>query len=363
MQHRIAAVKPIQKPKRPEVQRSAFLVALLIAVAVLVTGCASRIAANRIIAAPNLYGDREVKDWTEAWTKSLEKLSGGTNPFTPLRVAVGPPSAELAALQLLPRDCCAEVFAEIKGIGDGRTNLLISLQPLTNKCSILERGCIVLLHGYRVRKEFMTPWAFVLANAGYRVILVDLRGHGESTGKIFSGGKYETADLVQLLDELTAKGICENHVGVLGYSFGADLALNWAARDPRVSAVVAIAPYDQPTEAFLRLAEITKLPLGRHTLQNGMALAGTKLGVRWTEWSGTAALRRMSIPALLVGGGRDAVSLPADLTALQRVGPRGTECVMIPEADHVSVGYAFPRLREPVISWFNRHLSSMQLAR
>jgi pimeloyl-ACP methyl ester carboxylesterase len=339
-----------------------FLCAILLVTVLLATGCASRIAANRIIAAPNLHADHEVKQWTEGWAESLTKVSGGTNPFTRLNIAVGPPSARLAALQLLPRDCNVEVFSEIRGNGDGRTNLTVSLKFATNGCSTVERGCVVLLHGYRLRKEFMMPWAFVLASSGYRVILVDLRGHGESTGKVFSGGKYETADLMQLLDHLTVNGICEGRVGVLGYSFGADLALNWAANDPRVAAVVAIAPYDQPNEAFLRLAEVTKLPLGRSTLENAMTIAAAKLGVQWADWSGSCALGRMKIPALLVGGGRDRISPSCDLECLRKAAPSGSESVLVPEADHVSVGYAFPRLREPVVKWFQAHLDTPHLA-
>jgi len=354
----------MQKPERRICEQSPFFCGLLLAMALLVTtGCASRLAANRIITAPNLYADREVKDWTDAWAKSFAKVSAGTNPFTSFSVTVGPPPAKLAVLQLLPRDCHLEVCSEIKGIGDGRTNLIVRLQLATNGCSTIERGSIMLIHGYRVRKEFMTPWAFVLANAGYRVILVDLRGHGESTGRIFSGGKYETADLMQVLDDLMAKGMCDGRVGVLGYSFGADLALNWAAHDTRVAAVVAIAPYDQPSEAFLRLAEITKVPLGRDALQNAMAIAAAKLDVQWADWSGTSALGGMKIPALLVGGGRDRVSPPCDLECLRKAAPSGSESMLVPEADHVSIGYCFPKLTDPVVAWFRQHLDSAQLAR
>ena len=51
------------------------------------------------------------------------------------------------------------------------------------------------------------PWALVLAKAGYRVVLVDLRGHGHSTGdRIYFGG-IERTDLVQCLDALTQRHV------------------------------------------------------------------------------------------------------------------------------------------------------------
>ena len=43
-------------------------------------------------------------------------------------------------------------------------------------------------------------------------------------------------------------------MGVFGVGHGAYLAPNWAARDERVEAIVAIAPYDKLETAFQRMA-------------------------------------------------------------------------------------------------------------
>jgi pimeloyl-ACP methyl ester carboxylesterase len=205
-------------------------------------------------------------------------------------------------------------------------------------------------------KETMAPWAAELAGAGYRVVLVDLRGHGKSTGDTVTYGKYETKDLSQLLDNLQARHLCDEKVGVLGLSYGATLALHWAAADSRVQAVVAIAPYNDPEEAAARLAKELKIPVSHKTLREALALAAERLDLKWADWSGLAAIRKMKEPVLLVGGGHDRICLPADLKALQAAAPAGTQVVMVPDVNHMVLGFQLRELADPVKSWFQEHL-------
>src|SRR5512145_1336506 len=48
------------------------------------------------------------------------------------------------------------------------------------------RAAIVLLHGYKNTRDAVLPVAQMLAQNGYGVILIDLRGHGESDGETLS---------------------------------------------------------------------------------------------------------------------------------------------------------------------------------
>jgi pimeloyl-ACP methyl ester carboxylesterase len=48
----------------------------------------------------------------------------------------------------------------------------------------------------------MLPAAKELAEAGYRAVLVDLRGHGRSTGKYTTFGVQAAKDLSQVIDAL-----------------------------------------------------------------------------------------------------------------------------------------------------------------
>jgi pimeloyl-ACP methyl ester carboxylesterase len=325
-------------------------------------GCATpERVAKLVVTAPNVQRAARSSQWADQW---LRALCGGTNRFQTINIPVGPPEATLNAMQLSAGDYHLDFVSSVENDGHGRKLFSLKAIPRTNSpLPVLEeeRGTILLLHGYSIQKETMAPWAFVLAQAGYRVILLDLRGHGQSTGKIFSCGKYETSDLVQVLDYLEAKGICCGKVGVLGISFGADLALQWAARDPRVAAVVAIAPYDQPEDAFVRFAQEMKIPVSIKVLEQALVLVASRLDLRWADWSGRVALGQLKSPVFLIGGGKDTISPPGDLEALTRAAPAGTKSLLIPEANHFVVGYWFQEIAEPVTTWFGERLMAEKL--
>jgi pimeloyl-ACP methyl ester carboxylesterase len=116
--------------------------------------------------------------------------------------------------------------------------------------SVPARGTIVLLHGIRMDRRSLVNLGVVLSDAGYRAALVDLRGHGESSGRYLTYGEVETRDLSTLLDALENRGPL-GCVGVYGFSYGAAVALELGARDARVQAVVAAAPFASLREVVL----------------------------------------------------------------------------------------------------------------
>ncbi len=98
------------------------------------------------------------------------------------------------------------------------------------------RGTVFVLHGIRDRKDSMLGWGRGLAQAGYRAVLVDARGHGRSSGDFLTYGVVESRDLSQVLDALEAQGLAAGRVGVMGVSYGASTAIEWAGAEPRVAA-------------------------------------------------------------------------------------------------------------------------------
>jgi pimeloyl-ACP methyl ester carboxylesterase len=321
----------------------------------LATGCiSSQGLANRIAKAPNLQyqclSDKECRQWS--------RLIFGTNdPCLHLTIPVGPPAATLSVMELPPADYEIEVLAKVSRHQKG-TNFDLGMNRKTNAVvtPLKERGTVVLLHGYMMEKETMLPWAVVLAQAGYRVVLVDLRGHGRSTGRTFTAGKVESADMIQVLDYLIPRKLCDPEVGVLGHSFGADVGLFWAARDARVKTLVAIAPYNKPDEAIPRFAKELNWPFSTNKLARAIALAEPLLGIKWSDWAAEDTIARMKAPVLLIGGGKDGICPPADLKLLEQTAPAGSKKILIPEANHFVIGFWFQELAKPVTEWFGRRL-------
>ena len=83
---------------------------------------------------------------------------------------------------------------------------------------------IVMVHGKdnNRKQEFFAKWpdlATDLERAGFAVLMIDLRGHGESGDGRFTFGLIERRDVLGALDWLHQRGITQ--VDVLGVSFGA----------------------------------------------------------------------------------------------------------------------------------------------
>jgi fermentation-respiration switch protein FrsA (DUF1100 family) len=96
---------------------------------------------------------------------------------------------------------------------------------------------IILIHGINTNRAVMLPTAVLLAEAGYHVLLIDLRGHGESEGDLISYGYWEALDVQAGADYLADRPDVED-VGVLGTSLGGAAVVRAAAADPRLEAVV-----------------------------------------------------------------------------------------------------------------------------
>ena len=106
------------------------------------------------------------------------------------------------------------------------------------------------------RSANMLPAARALADAGYRAVLVDLRGRGRSTGKYMTFGLQEAKDLSQVIDALEQRGLLAGNLGVYGISYGATTSIHLAAADRRVRAVVAVEPFSTAREEVPHFARV-----------------------------------------------------------------------------------------------------------
>ncbi|MFT5357867.1 MAG: pimeloyl-ACP methyl ester carboxylesterase [Polyangiales bacterium] len=105
------------------------------------------------------------------------------------------------------------------------------------------RGTLVMLHGIRSSKASLLPAARGHATQGFRVLVVDSRGHGESSGPFLTYGVKEAQDLLALTSALEAEGLLSPPLIVLGTSYGAATAIQYAALDERVDFTIAVAPF------------------------------------------------------------------------------------------------------------------------
>ncbi|MBX3584526.1 MAG: alpha/beta hydrolase [Rhizobiaceae bacterium] len=109
------------------------------------------------------------------------------------------------------------------------------------KLAVLDTGgdgeAIVLVHGWCCDRSFFHPQVEYFSNAGYRILAVDLRGHGESDAPPGSYGMQVFADDVAW----SAREIGVKDPVIVGHSMGGVVAFDVAARYPDlISGVVMI---------------------------------------------------------------------------------------------------------------------------
>jgi hypothetical protein len=96
---------------------------------------------------------------------------------------------------------------------------------------------VVLAHGLLGSKVGMLRFVPWLHDAGYNVMLLDFRGHGDSDPRPSSIGPDEVMDIQAVLDWLDLEGAGDAVAG-LGLSLGASALVNTAVQDERLDALI-----------------------------------------------------------------------------------------------------------------------------
>jgi pimeloyl-ACP methyl ester carboxylesterase len=321
----------------------------LLALLVLSTAGCGTFMAQRMVQAPNTY-----PDWLAPSARVLLAFNDTLLTNAPARFAdVGPPAARLHYRVVEPADYQLKVIAT-NWVEHGERQYQFRFRaepPRTNPWSATPRGTVILLHGYGLAEFAMVPWAWCLAQAGWRCVLVDLRGHGRSTGKTIYYGLKETQDLSQLLDVLANRDQLAPPVAVLGESYGAALALRWQTTDPRVGRVVAIAPYVVLSNAVLNICEDYAPFLPKMFIRAGLKQLPAILGVPGAELDTTTVLARHPVTALFITGTEDDVIPPAEVRSLFAEALPGSQLIVVPGATHEILSYRFSELLPPVLAW------------
>jgi alpha-beta hydrolase superfamily lysophospholipase len=191
------------------------------------------------------------------------------------------------------------------------------------------RGTVVYLHGVGDNRGSSVGIADHFLARGFDVVAYDSRAHGESGGAACTYGFYEKEDLRRVLDRVTAQPIV-----LMGVSMGAAVALQEAAEDPRIAAVVAIAPFSD-----LRTAAVERAPFFASTgnITAAFSLAERDGKFRVDDVSPQAAAARIRAPTLIIHGAQDRETPPAHSQRIFAALPGPKRLVLVPDAGHNDV--------------------------
>jgi pimeloyl-ACP methyl ester carboxylesterase len=222
------------------------------------------------------------------------------------------------------------------------------------------KGTIIYLHGVGDNRISGLPVARTFYDHGYNVCLYDSRRHGESGGKFCTYGyheKFDVAAVISLLER--SHGSILGRIGLFGVSMGAAVALQSAALDDRIVAVVAEGCFtDLRTISLDRQRRIIKLRwelLGNIVMKRAERIAGFECA----EVSPLKALEGIRVPVLFVHGTEDSVINPRYSEILYGKANESKELYYIRGAYHNNTWIVGGKEYErKLLSFFDRWLAS-----
>jgi uncharacterized protein len=210
------------------------------------------------------------------------------------------------------------------------------------------RGTLVYLHGIADNRASAVGIINRFSRRGFDVIAYDSRAHGESSGAACTYGFYEKQDLHRVVDTVGSGPIV-----LMGTSLGAAVALQEAAEDARVSAVVAAETFSD-----LRTVAIERAPFFFTSAAIRRAFALAEIEGRFTveAVSPKAAARKIEVPVLIIHGSIDRDTPPDHSRRVFEAlhGPK--QMILVPNAGHNQSlsGAVWPDIE----AWLDRALSN-----
>jgi esterase/lipase len=177
-----------------------------------------------------------------------------------------------------------------------------------------ENGAVIIMqHGYKSTRKELLNEAEMMHRHGYGVLITSVRAHDHSDGELITLGAYEMTDMEAWYQYLlTRSDVDHDKIGILGNSYGGMLAIQYAAQNENIRAVVANCAFSSMADTvatsvkhFTGLPEFPFVPLIVFWAE---AETGVKMEeIDATRWTPLISPR----PVFLMQGGADTVISPA----------------------------------------------------
>lgn len=195
---------------------------------------------------------------------------------------------------------------------------------------------VVLVHGIHANRAYLLPQARILSQAGYHVLLIDLRGHGYSEGRLLTYGYLEALDVRAAVDYLLARPGVEQ-VGAIGHSLGGAAVVRAAAGDERIAALIVQSSYSSlrlaVEESFEQFAFVPQWPFAPLVI----ALAEARTGFQIEQVDSARDLAAMSPrPVLIVHSLDDTLFPPHHAEQMYQAAPEPKEIWLLSGLPHVN---------------------------
>lgn len=214
-------------------------------------------------------------------------------------------------------------------------------------------AAIILLHGYWGYRRDMASHAKYLAEAGYGVLIYDMRGHGESIAEWRSRGWQDVTDVGAAIEFLQQNGV--EQIGILGLSIGGQVAIRAAAEYPEILAMVADGAWAVTAEDLKTDNSLTSnLKLLNNSVRDYVTALWLKMQIPESVLEEIPEIAPR--PVLLIAGTKDE-SERARIRQFYNTASQPKTLWEVPEAGHGGVYNSRPEeYQEQVLTFFNTAL-------
>lgn len=165
----------------------------------------------------------------------------------------------------------------------------------------LQKG-IILVHGFEANRAKMLKYCRFLNEAGYNILLFDLRYFGESQGEFCSMGYNEKNDIKAAINFLESKGI--NDIGIIAESMGG-VAVILALEDKiNIRCVVLDSVFSDLKKLILYTGKKDK-HLSQWIAMRVVFIIEKRLRVLMEQLSASKAIKKTHVPVYVICGRGD----------------------------------------------------------
>ena len=173
-----------------------------------------------------------------------------------------------------------------------------------------ENGAVIIMqHGYKSTRSELLNEAEMMYRHGYGVLLTSIRAHDYSEGELITFGIHEIDDMEAWYKFLLLRSdIGASKIGIIGNSYGGMLAIQFAAQNENIKAVVANCAVSSLNDTvstsvthFTGLPNFPFVPLITFWAENETGFK--KEDIDATKWIADISPR----PVFLMQGGADTV--------------------------------------------------------
>jgi dipeptidyl aminopeptidase/acylaminoacyl peptidase len=223
-----------------------------------------------------------------------------------------------------------------------------------------QNGAVILMqHGYKSTRKELLNEAEMMYRHGYGVLLTSVRAHDRSGGEMITFGMYEVNDMDAWYQYLVSReDIDPERIGILGNSYGGMLAIQFAAHNGNIKAVVANSAFSSLNDTvstsvtyFTDLPAFPFVPLI-------VFWAERETGFRTDDIDATKWIAQISPrPVFLMQGGADVVISVESGQRLYDAAGEPKELWFDPELGHVEFDTKRAEEYEKrVVEFFDRYL-------